>query len=262
MTIQALNPESLVERMIAELNENPEARRLLLRALLTDEFLALPDKVDTLTDKVDGLMHLPAKVERLEEDVSDLKAGQAALQAGQARTQGQIAELQAGQDEMREDIDLLKSGQSRMEGQIGNLRGKFYEDRMRRHIKQTAYRSFDMRVATVLLGHETSPPEELSDKVDAAARRGLITAEQGNRLTSADIVISGTRKSDQSPVHAVVEASITIGESDIIRAAERAATLAAVMGEPAMGVVIGSRISEPDRRRAERSDVIVTIIRE
>ena len=276
MTIQALNPESVVERMIAELNENPEARRLLLRALLTDEFLALPDKVDTLTDKVDGLMHLPAKVERLEEDVSDLKAGQAelqagqaklqagqaALQAGQARTQGQIAELQAGQDEMREDIDLLKSGQSRMEGQIGNLRGKFYEDRMRRHIKQTAYRSFDMRVATVLLGHETSPAEELSDKVDATARRGLITAEQGNRLTSADIVISGTRKSDQSPIHAVVEASITIGESDIIRAAERAATLSAVMSEPAMGVVIGSRISEPDRRRAERSDVLVTIIRE
>ena len=266
MTIQALSPESLVDRMIAELNENPEARRLLLRALLTDEFLALPDKV-----------------ERIEEDVSDLKAGQAELKAGQARTQGQIADLQAGQartqgqiadlqagqaklqagqDEMREDIDLLKSGQSRMEGQIGNLRGKFYEDRMRRHIKQTAYRSFDMRVATVLLGHETSPPEELSDKVDAAARRGLITAEQGNRLTSADIVISGTRKSDQSPIHAVVEASVTIGESDIIRAAERAATLSAVMGEPALGVVIGSRISEPDRRRAERSDVLVTIIRE
>lgn len=252
MTIQALNPESLVERMIAELNENPEARRLLLRALLTDEFLALPDKVD-----------------RIEEDVSDLKAGQAELKAGQAELQagqtemrGQIAELQAGQDDMRGDIDLLKSGQSRMEGQIGNLRGKFYEDRMRRHIKQTAYRSFDMRVATVLLGHETSPAEELSDKVDATARRGLITAEQGNRLTSADIVISGTRKSDQSPIHAVVEASITIGESDIIRAAERAATLSAVMGEPAMGAVIGSRISEPDRRRAERSDVIVTIIRE
>ena len=245
MTIQALNPESVVERMIAELNENPEARRLLLRALLTDEFLALP-----------------ATVERIEEDVSDLKAGQAELKAGQARTQGQIAELQAGQDEMREDIDLLKSGQSRMEGQIGNLRGEFYEDRVRRHIKQTAYRSFDMRTDVVLLGHETSPPEELSDKVDAAARRGLIAAEQGGRLLDADIVISGARKSDQSPIHAVVEASITIGESDIIRAAERAATLTAVMGEPALGVVIGSRISEPDRRRAERSDVIVTIIRE
>ena len=276
MTIQALNPESVVERMIAELNENPEARRLLLRALLTDEFLALPEKVDTLTDKVDGLMDLPAKVERIEEDVSDLKAGQAELQAGQdelrtgqaelqagqARTQGQIAELQAGQDEMRGDIDLLKSGQSRMEGQIGNLSGKLYEDRVRRHIKYAARRSFDMRVFTVFIGHETSPVDELGDKVDAAARRGLITAEQGGRLFDADIVISGARKSDQSPIHAVVEASITIGESDIIRAAERAATLAAVMGEPALGVVIGSRISEPDRRRAERSDVLVTIIRE
>ena len=272
MTIQALNPESLVERIVAELNENPEAKHLLLRTLLTDEFLTLPAKVDTLTDKVDGLMDLPAKVdglmdlparvERIEEDVSDLKTGQAELQAGQARTQGQIAALQAGQDEMREDIDLLKSGQSRMEGQIGNLRGDSYERRMIRYIVQTALRSWDMEDVDVLIGDRPDRVAELATKVRNAARRGLITREQGNELLWADAVVSGLRESNQSPVHAVVEASITIGESDIIRAAERAATLAAVMGEPALGVVIGSRISEPDRRRAERSDVIVTIIRE
>ena len=251
MTIQALNPESVVDRMIAELNANPEARRLLLRALLTDEFLMLP-----------------ARVERIEEDVSDLKVGQAELRAGQVQTQGQIAELQAGQaelqagqDELRKDVDLLKAGQARMEGQIGNLNGRFYEDRVRRHIRDTARRSFDMRNIRVLVGYETSPMEELGDKVDAAADSGLITAEQGNLLTRADIVLSAVRKSDGSPIHAVVEVSITIGESDIIRAAERAETLAAVMGEPAMGAVIGERISDPDRRRAEREDVIVTIIR-
>ena len=245
MTIQALNPESLVERMIVELNENPEARRLLLRALLTDEFLALPDKVDKLTDKVDGI----------EEDVSDLKAGQAELRAGQE-------ELRAGQAEMREDIDLLKAGQSRIEGQIGNLRGGNYERRIIRNITSTARQSFGMRNIKVLKGHEASPSEELYDKVDAAARRNLITAEQGNRLTNADIVLSGVLAFDRSPIHAVAEISITIGESDVTRAAERAATLSAVMGEPAAGVVIGSAISDPDRRRAERSGVVVTIIRE
>ncbi len=265
MTIQALNPESLAERMIAELNENPEARRLLLRALLTDEFLMLP-----------------ARVERIEEDVSDLKAGQAELRAGQVQTQGQIAELQAGQAEMRGQIAELQSGQAelqsgqaelqsgqaelragqaRIEGHIGNLRGEAYERRMIRYIVQTALRSWDMDEVEVLIGDHPDRVAELASKVRAAVRRGLIARERGDELLWADAVVSGTRESDGSPVHAVAEISITVGETDIIRAAERAATLSAVMGEPAMGVVIGESVSAPDRRRAESSDVLVTLIR-
>ena len=258
MTIQALKPESVVERMIAELNANPEVRRLLLRALLTDEFLMLP-----------------ARVERIEEDVSDLKAGQAELRAGQDELRagqdevraGQDElragqdELRAGQDELRKDVDLLKSGQSRMEGQIGNLRGGDYERRMLQNIVTIARHNLDMDDVYVLKGDRPERVNELGNKVNDAQRRRLITREQGNELLWTDAVVSGVRELDGSPVHAVVEVSITIGESDIIRAAERAATLAAVMGEPAMGAVIGERISDPDRRRAERENVLVTIIR-
>ena len=236
MTIQALNPESVVERMIIELNANPEARRLLLRALLTDEFLKLPAKVDMLMElpaKVDMLMELPARVERIEEDVFDLKVGQAELRAGQ----------------------------SRIEGHIGNLRGEAYERRMIRCIVQTAFLSWGMDEVEVLIGDRPDRVAELASKVRKAARRGLITRERGDELLLADAVVSGTRESDGSPVHAVAEISITIGETDVTRAAERAATLSAVMGEPAMGAVIGGGVSDPDRRRAERSDVIVTIIR-
>ena len=55
-TQEGVTPDSLVARMIGELNANPEARTLLLRALLTDDFLLLPAKVDRL-------MELPAKVD-------------------------------------------------------------------------------------------------------------------------------------------------------------------------------------------------------
>ena len=64
-TQEGMPPDSLVARMIEELNANPEARTLLLRALLTDDFLLLPAKVDRL-------MELPAKVDKLQEDVSRL----------------------------------------------------------------------------------------------------------------------------------------------------------------------------------------------
>ena len=64
-TQEGVPPDSLVARMIGELNANPEARTLLLRALLTDDFLLLPAKVDRL-------MELPAKVDRLQEEVRQI----------------------------------------------------------------------------------------------------------------------------------------------------------------------------------------------
>ena len=91
---------------------------------------------------------------------------------------------------------------------------------------------------------------------------GLITREQGDGLFRADAVISGTRGADRSPLHAVAEISVTIGQNDIERAEERAVILATVMGEPAKGLVIGDSISEPDRRRAERSEVAVELVRQ
>ena len=84
-TQEGVPPDSLVARMIGELNANPEARTLLLRALLTDDFLLLPAKVDRLMElpakvdrlmelpaKVDRLMELPAKVDRLQEEVRQI----------------------------------------------------------------------------------------------------------------------------------------------------------------------------------------------
>ena len=289
MAIQPLNPESLAERMVAELNANPEARRLLLRALLTDEFLMLPAKVDRLMD-------LPDRVKRLESDVSDLKAGQAELQAGQAglsagqtRMEGDIADLKAGQaglsagqTRMEGDIADLKAGQAelqagqaelqagqaeiravqaRMQGQLGNLLGESYERRMIQSIAHTVYRALGMQRAKVLKGGEADD-SELSAKVVDAEMSGLITREQGDGLFRADAVISGISGADRSPLHAVAEISVTIGQRDVERAKERAAILSTVMGEPAKGLVIGDSISEPDRRRAERSEVAVELVRQ
>ena len=290
MAIQPLNPESLAERMAAELNANPEARRLLLRALLTDEFLMLPAKVDRLMDlpakvdglmdlpaKVDGLMDLPAKVDGLMDlpakvdGLMDLPAkvdGLMDLPGRVKRLEGDVADLKAGQTRMEGDITDLKAGQAeirtvqaRMQGQLGNLLGESYERRMIQSIAHTVYRALGMQRAKVLKGGEADD-SELSAKVVDAEMSGLITREQGDGLFRADAVISGISGSDRSPLHAVAEISVTIGQRDVERAKERAAILSTVMGEPAKGLVIGDSISEPDRRRAERSEVAVELVRQ
>ena len=57
MTATAIaNPDSVVARIVAELNQNPEAKTLLLRTLLTDELLALPARVDRIEERLDALI--------------------------------------------------------------------------------------------------------------------------------------------------------------------------------------------------------------
>ena len=77
-TQEGAPPDSLVARMIGELNANPEARTLLLRALLTDDFLLLPAKVDRL-------MELPAKFDRLQEEVRQITTDLAPIKGAHAR---------------------------------------------------------------------------------------------------------------------------------------------------------------------------------
>ena len=67
------DPESLVARIIAELRANPDAQRLLLQALLTNEFLGMP-----------------ARLDRIEKDVAELKI-----------------RVEAGFDDLRRAIDRL-----------------------------------------------------------------------------------------------------------------------------------------------------------
>lgn len=74
-TVQ-LDPESLVARIIAELQANPEAQSLLLRALLTNEFLGMP-----------------VCLERVEADIAQLKVDVAQLKVDFAHLKGDSLEV-------------------------------------------------------------------------------------------------------------------------------------------------------------------------
>ena len=86
-TSERLDAESLVARMVAELQANPEAQRLMLRVLLTNEFLGMPARLDRIEKDV---AELKTKVTSLEHDVAELKT-----------------RVDAGFDDMRRAIDRL-----------------------------------------------------------------------------------------------------------------------------------------------------------
>jgi hypothetical protein len=73
-----LNPESLVARIITELQANPEAQRLLLRAMLTNSFLGMPARLD----------HIEQDVAELKTDVAELKIDVAEIKRNVAYLMG------------------------------------------------------------------------------------------------------------------------------------------------------------------------------
>ena len=72
MVIEAqIDPQSLVARIVAELQANPEAQRMLLQVLLTNEF-----------------MGMPARLDRIEKDIAEIKGDVAGLKNNVAFLRG------------------------------------------------------------------------------------------------------------------------------------------------------------------------------
>ena len=67
---QEIDPNSIVARIISELENQPAVRPLLLRTLLTDEFLAMPARLIRMDDDISVLK---TDVAELKTDVADLK---------------------------------------------------------------------------------------------------------------------------------------------------------------------------------------------
>ena len=73
---EQLDPESLVARIIAELEANPVAQQMLLRAMLTNEFLGMPVRLRAIERDV---AEIKGRVGTLERDVAEMKIDLAAL---------------------------------------------------------------------------------------------------------------------------------------------------------------------------------------
>ena len=88
---QEIDPNSIVARIISELENQPSVRPLLLRTLLTDEFLAMP-----------------ARLIRMDDDISVLKTDVADLKTDMTTVKNDLGYLK-GRD-LERDLEKLAHG--------------------------------------------------------------------------------------------------------------------------------------------------------
>ena len=216
-TLTQNDPESLVGRIIEELRANPDAQALLLRALLTDEFLGMP-----------------IRLKRVEADVAQLKVDVSVLKT---------------------DVTQLKTDVTQLKTDVAQLKGDSLEVKLYRRIRPLLSQRFNLRRARIMQGSLQDPRADFFDSVEKAFDAKIITDAQESRISATDLIIRAQRKKDLAVVWVAVEVSNQIGQYDIERVRESAAALSAVFQQEALAVVVGYRIHAQDQERAEQAAV-------
>ena len=214
---QELDPELLVARIIAELQANPEAQPLLLRAMLTNEFLGMP-----------------ARLDRIEKDVAELK--------------GDVTELKADMAEVKGDVAEIKRN-------VAYLMGSDLENRLHRKARPLLSQKLGLRQTAIMQSQLLEPLPELAGAVNDALDTGVISPDQDRRITETDLILRAQRSYDRSPVWVSVEISNKVDAHDIQRSRDTADALTAIFGVETIATVAGYQIDPPDEERAKNLGV-------
>ena len=209
-------------------------REELRREILTEELLQLPVRFTKMEQDVAGL----------KEDVAGLKEDVAGLKDGQARIEQYVDDLRAGQARIEQYVDDLRAGQAQVSGHIGRLSGNEYQawaiERSRRLIR----RMHRMEMGTVL--HAGRPPSPTFDAeiLIPAIRSGRITRDEADDLEDADCILR-LEDPEKETIYAVVEISITVQETDRVRAARRAEIFSRATETEVLPYVVGEQEEPP-----------------
>ncbi|MDR7556649.1 MAG: hypothetical protein QN157_13725 [Armatimonadota bacterium] len=235
--------EELLERLTGAVLRLAEAQ------VRTEERLTRLE--ETVVRLAEAQVRTEERLTRLEEMVVRLAEAQVRTEERLTRLEEMVvrlAEAQVHTEErlvrLEETVARLAEAQVRTDQQVAALRGADLERRYREHA--AAYFQRLVREPRLVSN------EELARLVDAAERRGAVSAAEREQVLWADVVVTGRLRERETETYLLVEVSTTIDVGDVQRAAERAQVLHRATGLPAIAVVAGERITaEADRRATD-----------
>ena len=159
--VSSRDSESLVARIIAELRADPDAQALLLRALLTNEWLGMPIRLERMEADI---AELNTRTKRMEADIAELNTRTKRMEAD-------IAELNTRTKRVETDVAELKTRMTHVEADVAVLKGDSLEAKLHRRIRPLLSRRLGLR--------RTRPGAGAAD--GRRPERGLLAGYAGGR---------------------------------------------------------------------------------
>ena len=197
-----------------------ELRQWVIQLIRGSDDLRQDLRREILTDE---LLQLPVRFTRMEQDVGVLKDGQARLE---------------------QDVIDLRRGLAQVSGHISDLRGSDYESRAVERSRRLIRRLHGMDRSTLV--NASRRPSSIFDSeiLTPAVRSGRISRDEADDLEDADCILR-LEDPEKETIYAVVEISITVQETDRVRAARRAEVFSRVVGVEALPYVVGEQEEPP-----------------
>jgi hypothetical protein len=215
--------EADIASFIEALQQDPELRDRVRRAILDDDFLALPGIVRELGEKID----------RLAQRVTEL-----------------TLDLQALVGRLDKQADRLEH----MDGRLGNLEGWRFESHVRQNLASYLARTY--RAVRPLIVGNFEPALEALDS-------GKLSEREWDDLVALDILATVRRRGhpNEPELLAAIEVSLVIDTYDVSRVLRRAEALRA-LGLEVDACVIGEAILPPAEQLGRERQVKLYAVRQ
>ena len=286
--MESFTPEELamIERTSEALRQYPHLRRAFIRALQMEELFAIPEQLELLKQVV---LELAAQYKQQQEQLNRIeqtanralevaeRAQQTAERANEIAERAlQVAErAQQTAERANEIAERAQQTSERAEGTAEHALQVALETRdivndMQKRLTRVETDVADLKgMSMELMARKLLPgvlgklvrklrvyePDEFYRVMEEA---DLLSADELAEVASADVFAHGHLRSNDTPRWFVVEASWGLGMTDVERAAQRAAILTQ-NGAPAIGTVLGRRITANARKRAQQLGVLVVL---
>ena len=166
-----------------------------------------------------------------------------------------VQESRRNQEANEQRFDEITDITKELRNDVARLKGREYERYVSHTLLSPVSRRLGLRRPRLAHSAAYGTSEELDIRLDDLKERYDLF-----EVMLSDAIVRGTHEGE--PAYAVVEISLTIGDRDITRAAERAATLQSATGVKTFAVAIGEHIPAHQETRANAMNVTLIQIAE
>ena len=259
-----------IDRMDLQIQEMQQTQKLMIQRM--DRMDERQDRMEDLLARVvaqqeltnERLDRMDARMDRMDARFDQVDARFEQVDARFDQVDARFEQVDARFDQ----VDATIASLDKRVGDIdGRLRGwELERESMAKLLPRLAREYGVVRIKAVSADSRRSAirvnyvwEARFDEAVGAALDERRITAEEEGVISRTDIVARGLRIADGSDLWFVVQASVTIDDGDIDRAAAGAVALRKVSGDDAEAVVYGRRIAAQQRVRADELGVAVML---